>query len=168
MSRAIDLDPLSSDQFINRGNIFRSLGKFEDAARDYARGLLLTPEDVNGWSVFAGVLNRLERYDEAIAAADRAIEIDASSETAWYHKGNALFALGRFEDALAAYSHASGIYPNDRYSWTDRAKRFAEKGQEAEARKAREMAALIAVKKLNIRRCEKEIEKKSLARKISS
>ena len=90
---------------------------------------------------------------------EKAIALDPSCEPAWFHAGNSLFALRRFEEARTAYCRAPGIYPNDSYAWTDRADRLMKLGRVAEARKASDMAALVAVKKLNIRRCENELER---------
>jgi tetratricopeptide (TPR) repeat protein len=156
---AIILDPDSADQYINRGNINRGLEKYEDAVCDYTRAISLNPDDTGGMISLAMVLNRIGRHAEALEAAAKALAIDPSCEPAWFHAGNAFFALRRFEEARDAYSWAPGIYPNDSYAWKDRADRLMKQGRVAEARKASDMAALVAVKKLNIRRCEKEIER---------
>lgn len=159
LSLAIGLDPGSSDQFINRGNIHRGQGRFVEAVQDYTLALELNPSDTGGLTALAGVLNRIGRHRDALKAAEKAVTIDPTCEPAWFHMGNTLFALRRFEEAKEAYTRAPGIYPNDAYAWTERADRMMKLGRVAEAKKASDMAALIAIKKLNIRRCEREIER---------
>jgi len=64
----------------------------------------------------AGILVELGRYNDAIAAADVAINAPGNLTTlrsiAWYNKANALQALGRSAEADAAYANASALNPN--------------------------------------------------------
>jgi tetratricopeptide (TPR) repeat protein len=160
VSLAIARDPSSPDLFINRGNILRGLGLFKESAYEYSRALMLNPADTVGFTALAAVLNRIGQYQESLAAADRAIALDPDCEPAWFQKGTSLYALGRFEEAKTAFFKAPGPYPNDGYSWAERAKRLKMAGRTADAQRASDMAALIAVKNLNIRRCDKELERK--------
>jgi tetratricopeptide (TPR) repeat protein len=63
----------------------------------------------------AGILVALGRYDDAIAAADVAINTPGNLTTlrsiAWYNKANALQALGRSAEADAAYANATALDP---------------------------------------------------------
>ncbi|MFA6362206.1 tetratricopeptide repeat protein [Methanoregula sp.] len=63
----------------------------------------------------AGILAMLDRNDEAIAAADVAINAPGNLTTlrsiAWYNKGNALRAEGRISEADAAYANATALDP---------------------------------------------------------
>ncbi|MGA9086810.1 MAG: hypothetical protein ACLQMU_04095 [Methanoregula sp.] len=64
----------------------------------------------------AGILVELGRYNDAIAAADVAIDAPGNLTTlrsiAWYNKANALKALGQNAEADAAYANASALNPN--------------------------------------------------------
>lgn len=63
----------------------------------------------------AGILVELDRYDEAIAAADVAINAPGNLTTlksiAWYWKARALQDLNRSADAAAAFANASALDP---------------------------------------------------------
>jgi serine/threonine protein kinase len=61
-------------------------------------------------------LNNLKRYDEAIQACNRAIELDANSNNAWASKANYLNKLNRYDEALIACDKALCINPDDSYS----------------------------------------------------
>lgn len=63
----------------------------------------------------AGILVMLERYEEANAAADAAINaqgnITTTKSIAWFNKGNALKSLGRTSEAVEAYAVAHSLDP---------------------------------------------------------
>ncbi|KAB8321224.1 CHAT domain-containing protein, partial [Tolypothrix campylonemoides VB511288] len=51
-------------------------------------------------------LEKLGRYDDAVASYDKAIEIKPDKHEAWYNRGIALRHLKRYEDAVASYDEA--------------------------------------------------------------
>lgn len=64
----------------------------------------------------AGILVALGRYDDAITAADAAIDVQGNLTTvhsiAWYNKANALSRLGKTAEADLAYANASALDPS--------------------------------------------------------
>jgi tetratricopeptide (TPR) repeat protein len=59
------------------------------------------------------VLYNQGRYNEAIQACDKAIELDPKYAMPWNNKGGALFFLGRYDDAIQAYDKATKLDPKD-------------------------------------------------------
>ena len=57
------------------------------------------------------------RYDEAIKADEKAIEINPENSTAWTNKGFALYSLNKYDEALAAYDKAIEINPRNEAAW---------------------------------------------------
>jgi superkiller protein 3 len=55
----------------------------------------------------------LNKYDEAIAAYNKAIEINPQYSYAWADKGKALVKLGKSEKAITAYDKALEINPRN-------------------------------------------------------
>ncbi|WP_406661686.1 tetratricopeptide repeat protein [Methanolobus sp. ZRKC3] len=53
-----------------------------------------------------------ERYEEAIEAFEKAIDINPDDAYAWYLKGSALNSLGRDEEAVEAYEKAKELDSN--------------------------------------------------------
>lgn len=51
----------------------------------------------------------LEKYDEALAAFNKALEIDPQYADAWNNKGFALNFLGRHDEAIKAFDMAIEI-----------------------------------------------------------
>ena len=73
-----------------------------------------TAED---WLNQGSALYNQSKYDEAIKAFDKAIEIDPQLEQAWYYKGMALKGLGKYEEAIQAYDKVLEINPRYAGAW---------------------------------------------------
>jgi tetratricopeptide (TPR) repeat protein len=67
------------------------------------------PDYPAAWGNRGELLWRLERYDEALEALDRAIQLDPDLADAWYNRGEALKAQGRDEEADVAYARAKEL-----------------------------------------------------------
>lgn len=90
-------------------------GKYQEAldAADKALAMNVTSMTALIQSNRAGILVMLHRDDEAIAAADAAIDVQgnltSAHSIAWYNKGNALRASGKISEAQDAYNHAFAL-----------------------------------------------------------
>ncbi|MEG4066561.1 CHAT domain-containing tetratricopeptide repeat protein [Microcoleus sp. Pol11C2] len=62
-------------------------------------------------------LAKLEQYEEAIAAYDKALEIDPKFHCAWNGKGITLNYWGRYSEALAAFKKCLQIKPKFHWAW---------------------------------------------------
>ncbi len=62
----------------------------------------------------------LDKYEEAIAAYDQALQIKPDLHEAWYNRGIAIDNLGRHEEAIAAYDQALQIKPDYYEAWNNR------------------------------------------------
>jgi Flp pilus assembly protein TadD len=51
----------------------------------------------------------LERYEEAIEALDKALELDPQFAYAWYNKGVVLEKLGKSDEAQVCYDKAKEL-----------------------------------------------------------
>jgi len=54
----------------------------------------------------------LDRYEEALEAFNRSIEIDPDNADIWLSKGNALDKLGRHEEASEAFARSGNMLNN--------------------------------------------------------
>lgn len=68
----------------------------------------------------SSVLEGLDRFDEALAAADKAIEYSPKCSNAWTVKGDSLRQLNRIPEALGCYDKALQL--NDESAWAWRGK----------------------------------------------
>ena len=65
-------------------------------------------------------LFELGRNEDALAACDRATELDPSNASAFHNRGWALAGLGRDEEALAAYDRAISLDPDIFEGWLNK------------------------------------------------
>jgi len=65
--------------------------------------------DAYSWYVYGLVLDKQQKYDDAIKAYDKAIEINPQFAAAWNKKGNALKTVGRTAEANLAFNKAKGL-----------------------------------------------------------
>ena len=69
------------------------------------------------WLEEAVTLFDQERYEEALAALERALALAPNLALAWYDKGKTLNRLKRYEEALAAFERALQLDPNHANAW---------------------------------------------------
>ena len=59
------------------------------------------------------ILLNLGRYEEALAAYDRSLEIEPNNANVHFNRGVALKELGRYEEAVAVFNRIIKMYPDD-------------------------------------------------------
>ena len=57
------------------------------------------------------------RFEEAIASYDKAIQMEPDSAKAWFSRGAALAKLQQYEEAIAAYDRATQLKPDVAEAW---------------------------------------------------
>jgi tetratricopeptide (TPR) repeat protein len=105
------------------GNVYRDLGRHDEAIATYRTALEIGKLSDGGAKIYSGlgnVYHDLGRYDEAVAAFQRAIELDPTYASPHNGLGNVYRDLGRHDEAIAAYQKAveldpSSVYPH--YNW---------------------------------------------------
>ncbi len=64
------------------------------------------------WNNKGFILYEMGKYEEAIQAYDKAIEIDPNYLLVWNNKGIALEKLGRYDEAAECYNKAKELESN--------------------------------------------------------
>ena len=67
----------------------------------------------DAWYNKGVALNDLGKYDEAIKAYDRAIELNPEDSDAWCNKGVALYYLGKYDEAIKTSDKTIELNPED-------------------------------------------------------
>jgi lipopolysaccharide biosynthesis regulator YciM len=80
--------------------------KFEQKLTDATRKLRVNPKDPSLWMRRASILMELTRYNEAIKAYNRAINLDPNSIKAWSAKAYAANKIGDQKEAAICYKKA--------------------------------------------------------------
>jgi tetratricopeptide (TPR) repeat protein len=77
-------------------------------------------DDYEAWLIAGIFLGVTERYEEAIASYDKALQIKSDDYEALLARGFSLHKLGRYEEAIASYDKALQIEPNYYEAWDNR------------------------------------------------
>ena len=124
VDRAVSLNPNSALAWEQRGWAYEYAGESEEAVRSFERANRLSPLDPLLFSTLTGsslALIRLGRFDEAVAAAKRAIRKNPNFSSAYRCLAAALAHLGREEEARDAAARILDLDPGFRISeWVKR------------------------------------------------
>lgn len=101
-------------------HLYEALGRAEDALVEFD-ALVTVADDATYWADIGMQLATLKRHDEALAAHDRAIAIDAKCARAWSGRACVLEDLERFAEAIAAWDARQAAGLADVHTWTHRA-----------------------------------------------
>ncbi len=99
--------------YVNRGIVLASLEEYQDALDDYNAGLELVPDLPQAWNGKGNLYYLAERYGEAIAAYERALELDLPERhVAFYNLGITYEKAGDGAAAERSYGMALEIMPD--------------------------------------------------------
>ena len=106
---------------------------YQGSLAEYDRAIATAREGVPGaeipWYGKGATLILLGRYDDALRAIDKALDINPRNEVAWVNKGNALTKMGRFVDALRCFNAAIKVSPDYEVAWNNKGNALARLGK---------------------------------------
>lgn len=94
------------------GNMFRDLGKLDDAVTCYQRALIINPDSAELHYNLGVALYLLGKINAAAASYQRALTINRHDADAHYNLGIILKDQGRLDQAVFCYQRAIAIRPN--------------------------------------------------------
>lgn len=150
------VNPKQSYVWTNKGVALAKLEKYEAALECFNKATKLNPENPLAWrwkgtTIFnmskdKGIIERtgklnntkydISRFEEALKAFEKAIEIEPDYADAWFGKGAILGGLGRYEEALNAINEAIKLNPKDSGAWWNKGVALQKLGRYGEAEKA--------------------------------
>jgi TolB-like protein/cytochrome c-type biogenesis protein CcmH/NrfG len=111
--RSIELNPNSTNSASMFGWTLRSVGRFEEAIREYERAMRLDPKCVELPLTQLGTTYvMMGRYEEAIEALRKSLGIKPRNLAAWITLVMAYSSLDRMEEARAAAAEVLKLNPN--------------------------------------------------------
>ena len=117
---------------------------YERSLTEYDRAIAAASKDIPGaeipWYGKGATLILLGRYEEALRAIDRALDINPRNEVAWVNKGNALTRMGQLLDALRCFNAAIKVNPSYEVAWNNKGNALARLGKNDEALRCYERA----------------------------
>ena len=116
-AKALELAPADPFLWMAMANaVLANAGPPEDAERFLLRAVELKPDLANAWQLLGVARRRLERGD-AVAAFERALEIDPTLDEALNGLGQVLRDQGRFAEAEARFRDALRSAPASAVLW---------------------------------------------------
>lgn len=111
IQKALSIIPDSANAYNNLGNALKACDLPEQAENAYLKALDIEP-DAARFSNLGSLYKLQKRWDEALQAYRKAIEIDAYREEIHNNLGNVLQDMGRLDEACEAYQQAIRIQPD--------------------------------------------------------
>ena len=105
-------DPDNAGALRDRGLALGTLGRFDEAIRDYEQSLRLEPDNPDAFTARGLAYNGQQRYDLAIQEFTRAIGLDAGSAQTLYHRGMTYGFLGSYDQAIDDFNTALAFQPD--------------------------------------------------------
>lgn len=90
----------------------KNRSEYNESLKAEDKAVELSPQNAGSiWYTKAESLNKSGRYDDALKAYDRSIDLKGPMDLAYEGKGEALFKLGKYDDAVKAYDEAMEQFP---------------------------------------------------------
>jgi adenylate cyclase len=111
--QAVELDPNMAMWAIHYGWALRSVGRYEDALREYERAYRLNPLDTRyALGHICTTYNVMRRHEEAIETCKKAIELTPRNLPSFINLAVAYSELDKMDEAREAANKVLKMYPN--------------------------------------------------------
>ncbi|ACU72637.1 TPR repeat-containing protein [Catenulispora acidiphila DSM 44928] len=117
----------------NRANVYRALGRFEEAAAEFSTVIGLDPNYPEYYFDRGNLYRLMDREDEAYADYETAIRLSPPFHEAFYNRGDIRAARGDVDGALADFDYVLDIDPEFVDARVNRAALLLELGEDAAA-----------------------------------
>lgn len=103
----------------NRGTFLQSLGRHDDALKDFSKAVQIDPRYVPAWTNRGFAQLMLGRDAEAEADLNKSLELDPQQPTAYGLRGTARLQQGRADTAIQDYQTAVSLDPTNPAAYYD-------------------------------------------------
>ncbi|GCA94739.1 serine protease [Microcystis aeruginosa] len=109
-----------------QGVFYEQMNQSEKAIDSFEQAIKISPQNPNYYNSLSSALQNVKRYDRALTAINRAIEI--APRSSWYsNRGNIYKELKKWDLALADYNQALTLNPNNSRAYIARADVYEER-----------------------------------------
>ncbi|OLP20177.1 hypothetical protein BST81_01735 [Leptolyngbya sp. 'hensonii'] len=140
-TQAVQSKPDYTLALVNQCTLLNQFGQYDAALRACEAAIRgdgswgpLGP--AQGWDQQANALAGLRRLEEALASAERAVNMAPDYPTAWNNRGVILWSLQRYDDALTSVDRALELRQDYARAWFNRGRILRELGRYAAAARA--------------------------------
>lgn len=108
------------EKYFARAYKLREARDFDGAIANYAKILLLEPNNVIALNDQGYARNEKGEFDEALIVLNKAIQLNPNLALAWINRGNAWLGKSEYDEAIANYNEAIRLDPNSAMAWVNR------------------------------------------------
>ena len=114
-SKAINADSKNYAAYINRGQVYKQIGKIENAIKDYNKALSYNPKSSSAFNNLGVVHGELGLHEKAIEYFSSAIVYEPNDASLYYNRGNEKYELKRYKEAIIDFDES--IKLDSSYCW---------------------------------------------------
>ena len=111
--KALTLNPLHLDAWIQKGFALDRVGKSREALDCYEKALEIEPENLGIKCLKGFAFNNLKEFEKSIESYDEVLKVKPDDVFSLYQKGSVLESLDRYGEAMKCYEKALEIDPTD-------------------------------------------------------
>jgi Flp pilus assembly protein TadD len=119
-TKALEIRPDSASMYVNRGNSWTDIKKYDKAIDDFNKAIAINPDKASAWYGLGDVWYCKKDYDNAIENYDKAITLQPDADELYYKRGVAWEEKGEYEKALEDYDRSIALRPDIASSYTNR------------------------------------------------
>src|SRR6478752_3993589 len=131
-------------ELLDQGWKTQQAGQARAAEQIYLQVLAAEPKDANAWCFLGMALHEQERYDDALAAYHKAMELQPDFPIALNNLGNTYRLMRRLPDAVKTFDRAIALKPDYLIAYKNKATTLCWEGQVEPALRVYEAAEKIA------------------------
>jgi len=122
----VQQEPANAELRLFYGRLLRDQKKYAEAAPQFQEAVRLAPRSGEAWNEFTAVLMLLKQYEPALAALDRARELNGDNPAYDYFRATMLDAMSQAKAALESYrrflASSNGAHPDEEFKARQRVK----------------------------------------------
>ncbi len=127
-SDAIEMDPLYSVAYTNRGILYGYKGEYDLAIKDFNMAIELNPNNFFAYNNRGNAYDKIGNSDRAIEDFNKAIKLKSDYVKAYNNRGNAYRKKGEFDKALADLDTGISLKADFAGTYNSRGVTYREKG----------------------------------------
>ncbi len=131
---AIQVNPLVSSAYVNRGNAYRNMRDFEKALEEYNNALEIAPNDFDANNNAGSLYVITKDYPNALTHLKKALQVNPNASEVHTNLGAAYLLRNRLDEAANHLETALQLNPRDPNSYSSLAKVFRQRLMTDEAR----------------------------------